>query len=64
MITIDKTETAMLKDALVEYWHNNMKHSKNEKFKKMFECIMIDVKTMQSSGKEFNLLLNGKRGKL
>jgi hypothetical protein len=56
---LDKTETIMLKDAMIEYWHNNMKHSKNEKLKKMFEFMLVDIKQMQSSGNEFKLTLNG-----
>lgn len=51
-------ETKMLKDALVEYWHNNMKHSNNERVKKQYEYLMKDIKHCAQSTEKFTIKLN------
>ena len=43
---LSKEEKIIIKDALVEYWHNSMKHSKNEKFKEMARCLKEDFKIL------------------
>jgi len=51
-------ESKMLKDAVVEYWHNNIKHSKNERVKKQYEYLMKDIKTCTESNQSFTIKLN------
>lgn len=51
-------ESKMLKDAVVEYWHNNMKHSKNERVKKQYKCLMEDIKTITASNKKHSIKIN------
>lgn len=55
-MTIENFEATMIKDAIVEYWHSNMKHSQNEIIKEKYRCLMVDFKTIQQSkGKTFTI---------
>ena len=55
---LSETETIMLKDAIVEHWHQSMKHSKNEKLREQYRSMMVDVKTITSTrGKTFTITL-------
>lgn len=57
-MTLNKFETEMLKDALLEYWHNNIKHSNNERVKKQYKCLMEDIKTITQSNIKHTIVLN------
>ena len=58
---LNATEATMLKDALVEHWHNSMKHSKNEILKNKYRSMVEDFKTMQQArGKTFNLIIENR----
>ena len=54
-MTLDNFETQMLKDALIEYWHNNMKHSKDERIKEKYRCVMQDFKTIAQTKCTFTI---------
>ena len=51
-------ESKMLKDAVVEYWHNNIKHSNNERVKEQYRCMMEDIKTVTSMNKSYTITIN------
>jgi len=51
-------ESKMLKDALVEYWHNSIKHSKNERVKEQYKNLMEDVKQITQSNERHSITLN------
>lgn len=58
-MNLTQSESMMLKDALIEHWHNCMKHSKNEKMKEEFRCMKEDFKQMLSTrGKSFTITVN------
>lgn len=51
-------ESKMLKDALVEYWHNSIKHSENERVKEQYKNLMEDVKQITQSNERHSITLN------
>lgn len=51
-------ESKMLKDAVVEYWHSNIKHSNNKRVKKQYKHLMEDVKTITTSNKKHLIKIN------
>ena len=57
-MTLNKFESKMLKDAVVEYWHNNIKNSNNERAKEQYRCLMEDVKTITNSNSKYTITVN------
>lgn len=45
-MTLEKQEAIYIKDALIEYWHNQIKHSKNKNIKSDIKCLIEDFKTI------------------
>ena len=50
-MTHSKDEVLIIKDALIEYWHNQIKHSKNDKVKSSVRCLIEDYKALASMKK-------------
>jgi len=57
-MNLNTFESKMLKDAVIEYWHSHIKHSKNERVREQYRCIMVDVKQITSTTKQHSITLN------
>jgi hypothetical protein len=57
-MNLNSFESKMLKDAVIEYWHNNIKNSKNERVKNQYRCMMEDVKTITTSNSRHTITIN------
>ena len=55
---LDKNETVLVRDAIVEFWHSHIRHSKNDTMKEKYRCLKEDFKTAQQQGKKFTITLN------
>ena len=51
-MTHNKQELTMIKDALVEHWHNSMRHAKDSAFKEICRCLMEDYKVLAAKAKQ------------
>lgn len=57
-MNLNSFESQMLRDAVVEYWHNHIKHSQNEKIKHQYQCLMVDIKTITASTQKHTITVN------
>lgn len=55
---LTKFETMLLRDAVIEHWHNSIKNSKNEKLKSSYKYLMDDIKRLTQMTTKQKIIIN------